>query len=270
MPFREPFNAYYSEILKPAIETVGLRPLRADEIYGTKAVITDIWNAIWRARVIIADVTGRNPNVNYELGLCHALGMPTILITKDSNDVPFDYRHRRYIQYDTDRVGWDRKLAGDLENTLKVVLADPAPDHELRWPNEPANNVAAAPIAAVPSRLLVMRGITYVYDLIKTAYGPQGLKVGFVEEKTGSTPTQHGLTIASTLRAPNSLEQHGIRLMQSVGKEVSDVVGDFTKTAILLSAALLAEGYRSIETGLQSLRFYRYSTPASFRCNRPH
>jgi len=40
------------------------------------------------AKVVIADVTGRNPNVNYELGLCHALGVPTVLITQNLDDAP--------------------------------------------------------------------------------------------------------------------------------------------------------------------------------------
>jgi hypothetical protein len=81
MPFGDPFDGYYEQIIKPTVESAGLHALRADEVYGTTAIIRDIWESIWRARIVIADVTGKNPNVNYELGLSHALAVPTILIT---------------------------------------------------------------------------------------------------------------------------------------------------------------------------------------------
>jgi hypothetical protein len=66
--------------------------------------------SLWRARLVIADVTDKNPNVNYELGLCDAIGVPTILITKRMADIPFDYRHRRCIVYDTNQATWREDL----------------------------------------------------------------------------------------------------------------------------------------------------------------
>jgi len=82
MPFEQPFLDYYAAIISPAVGAAGLKCKKADEIYGTKAIISDIWDAIWSARAVLADVTGRNPNVNYELGICHTLGVPTVLLTQ--------------------------------------------------------------------------------------------------------------------------------------------------------------------------------------------
>lgn len=95
MPLREPFNSYYQKIIKPAAEKSGLAALRSDEIYSTKSIINDIWERIWAAKAVIADATDKNANVNYELGLCDAVGVPVIRITANIEDVPFDYRHRR-------------------------------------------------------------------------------------------------------------------------------------------------------------------------------
>src|SRR5229473_6746508 len=81
MPFERPFDSYYQKIIKPAVSDAGLSALRSDEIYSTKTIVKDIWNRIWAARVVVADVTDRNPNVNYELGLCDALDVPTVIIT---------------------------------------------------------------------------------------------------------------------------------------------------------------------------------------------
>ena len=115
-----------------------MHALRADEIYGTTAIISDIWESIWRARMVIADVTGKNPNVNYELGLSHALAVPTILITKRIDDVPFDYRHMRCIRYETDKAGWERKLANSLSKTVQNLIDAPKAVAELPWPYDTA------------------------------------------------------------------------------------------------------------------------------------
>jgi len=91
MPFGHPFDSYYQKIIKPAASDAGLAALRSDEIYGRKAIVKDIWARIWAARIVVADVTDRNPNVNYELGLCDAVGVPTIIVASNIDDVPFDY-----------------------------------------------------------------------------------------------------------------------------------------------------------------------------------
>src|SRR5262245_10207223 len=156
MPFRDPFNGYYTKIIKPAIKDAELEALRGDEIYGTQSIIRDIWDQIWRARIVIADVTDKNPNVNYELGLCHALGVPTILITKRIEDVPFDYRHRRCIVYVTDEAGWEQKLRESLTKTIEAVLSSSRQDQELEWPYSTSE---ASRIATVPSLIVNTREI---------------------------------------------------------------------------------------------------------------
>lgn len=59
-----------------------------------------VWDGINRARVVIADLTGRNPNVFYELGIAHTLGKPVVMLTQSMDFVPFDLRQLRCIVYD--------------------------------------------------------------------------------------------------------------------------------------------------------------------------
>ena len=136
MPFSDPFNGYYTYIIKPAIEAAGMECLRADEIYGA-VIIKDIWNAIWRAGVIVADVTNRNPNVNYELGLSHALGVSTILLTQSMDDVPFDYRHRRCIVYRTQQARWEEQLSKSITTALSTQSSSDHVESLLTWPYKP-------------------------------------------------------------------------------------------------------------------------------------
>ncbi len=79
IPFKPPFDSYYEEIIRPAAKSVGIEVRKSDEIYSTSPIIQDIWNQIWASTVVIADVTGKNPNVNYELGICHALAIDRFL-----------------------------------------------------------------------------------------------------------------------------------------------------------------------------------------------
>jgi hypothetical protein len=133
MPFTDFHMQYFTGIISPAVECMGSKAKKADDIYGTDPIVHDIWQAIWSAKLVIADVTGKNPNVNYELGLCHALGVPTILITQSMDDVPFDYKHLRCIVYNTRDVHWQVKLKHSICKTIESLNDRTSVDH-LRWP----------------------------------------------------------------------------------------------------------------------------------------
>jgi hypothetical protein len=64
MPFGEPFDGYFKHVITPAVERAGCQTLRADQIYGARRVMRDVWDQIWRARLVVVDVSGANPNVN--------------------------------------------------------------------------------------------------------------------------------------------------------------------------------------------------------------
>jgi hypothetical protein len=69
-PLSEPFNTIYRDHVVPTIQNLGLTVKRADEVFGTEPIIEDIWEGICESEIILADVTGRNPNVMYE-PLCY-------------------------------------------------------------------------------------------------------------------------------------------------------------------------------------------------------
>lgn len=120
MPFAERFRPIYNEIIKPVVEQFGLTCVRADDLYGSKAIIEDIWKLINEAKIIIADVTGKNPNVFYEIGLAHAVGKEVIIISQTIDDVPFDLRHLRCFIYQ-DSVAGFRKLESQLQQSLSTI-----------------------------------------------------------------------------------------------------------------------------------------------------
>jgi len=104
---------------------------RADDFFSTHQVIDEIWSAIVKAKILIGDCTGRNPNVFYEIGLAHTLGKPVVLITQDPEDVPFDLRNYRYIHYEFTPRGMKR-FEDTLTETLKSTLEEENTSLELR------------------------------------------------------------------------------------------------------------------------------------------
>ena len=111
----------YTDHIKPAVESEGITCQRADEIVGTNIITFDIWEKINRSRFIIADLTNKNPNVFYEIGLAHALGKEVILITQTMNDVPFDLKSLRCIVYDFTPRGI-KQLEAALVKTINIIM----------------------------------------------------------------------------------------------------------------------------------------------------
>jgi hypothetical protein len=126
MPFAEPIGNYYKLIYEPAIRKTGLQPLRADnEIFGTGKIIDQIWKGINGSKILIAELTNRNPNVFYELGLAHALNKPVVLVSSNQDDVPFDLQHIRVIYYDMRDPFWGEKLIEKVAENIVSALKNP-------------------------------------------------------------------------------------------------------------------------------------------------
>lgn len=122
MPFGEPWSDTIHSLIKDVGEETNLKIIRADDIYGFKPVMHDVARSIEKSRVVISVMTGGNKNVNYELGLAHAWGKPSIMIAESMNDIPFDYHHLRVLLYDVHNPQWGDKLKKDLTKTLLSIF----------------------------------------------------------------------------------------------------------------------------------------------------
>jgi hypothetical protein len=128
MPFLTTLKPVYDDHIIKVAKELGLTVTRADDFFTTRSVMRDIWEAICASKIIIADCTGRNPNVFYEIGLSHVVGKPVVLITQNSEDVPFDLRHLRYILYEFTPRGMET-FEAVLTKTLAEVLRPPYKEH---------------------------------------------------------------------------------------------------------------------------------------------
>lgn len=125
-PFAAPLGDYYEKIYRPAIEKAGLRSVRADaEIFATGKIMDQVWSGINAAKVLVAELTSRNPNVFYELGLAHAMKKPVVLVSAKEEDVPFDLQHIRVIYYDMSDPFWGNKLIEKVAENILSAIQNP-------------------------------------------------------------------------------------------------------------------------------------------------
>lgn len=120
MPFSPELHYFYLYLRKHIEEVHNIHCERADEHVLTIPILDKINDSIRNADVIIADCSGRNPNVFYELGIAHAQGKKVILITKDPiEEAPSDIRHYEFIKYELDEhIEFSRKLDNALRNVF--------------------------------------------------------------------------------------------------------------------------------------------------------
>lgn len=117
------FKSIY-DFIKPVIEE-HFECTRADEIAGPGNITHDIVKYLKESYVVVADLTGHNPNVYYELGIRHSFSNRTILLSQSSEDISFDVGVQRTIIYDFDTDSGKENLACKLDEYLKALIANP-------------------------------------------------------------------------------------------------------------------------------------------------
>jgi hypothetical protein len=105
MPYREPWEGLYSSAIEPAALQAGLTCIRADRTVRIGDLQDNVWSQLAAAGLVLADISDRNPNVFYELGIAAAMGKD-IMFLKDKRrkDVPVDLGGALYYEYDASRT----------------------------------------------------------------------------------------------------------------------------------------------------------------------
>ncbi|ELA8081255.1 hypothetical protein RGL38_001668 [Vibrio parahaemolyticus] len=118
MPFAG-FDDVHQGIVR-ACKQAGYRCQRADDIWEHSTILQDIFSLIYRSKIVIADFSGRNPNVMYEVGIAHTLGKIVIPISQTLEHIPSDLQGHRIQTYLKNGEGID-KLETALAAKLKSI-----------------------------------------------------------------------------------------------------------------------------------------------------
>ena len=137
MPFAEdivPANLWEMTI-KDAVEAVSLVPVRVDARPVTEKIMDQVFTNILTSTIVIAVLTGKNPNVFYELGIAHALNKHVIQLVRRGEPLPFDVASIWTIDYDPEDLG-------ELRCRLVATLQRLMDAHGLRGSRNSLNLVA--------------------------------------------------------------------------------------------------------------------------------
>ncbi len=114
------FGRVYEHIIKPACELAEFKPIRADDIMTTNYIALDIIKNIIECDMAICDLSSRNPNVMYELGIRQAFNLPVALIKDIRTKRVFDIQGFRDVEYDESlRIDTVEIAIQDLCETIK-------------------------------------------------------------------------------------------------------------------------------------------------------
>lgn len=123
----------YKKIILPAVHSSGYTCIRADEILDSGLIDRSMYALLYRAELVIADISTYNPNAIYELGVRHVLKpFSTIIIKEDEGKIPFDINHNRILNYK--HLGSEiseaeaRKKVRQLKELISTITKNPTTD----------------------------------------------------------------------------------------------------------------------------------------------
>lgn len=129
LPFKDKYFEIFNNIIKPVVKEKDLTCLKADDPATNNVIIKDILDNIYKSRFVIADITERNSNVLYEIGVADFISREVIMINdrleKEKQDYPFDVSYRRIINYDN-KIAESENFKKKLGDTLDYVLVNTA------------------------------------------------------------------------------------------------------------------------------------------------
>lgn len=123
------FMRVYQHLIKPACEKAGFKPVRADDEVKTNYIVIDVIKKIIESDIVICDLSAKNPNVLYELGIRQAFNKKSVLIKDNKTNRIFDIQGLRTIDYDENlRIDEVQKSINSIAKTLKETSESQAKD----------------------------------------------------------------------------------------------------------------------------------------------
>lgn len=115
------FRRVYEHLIKPACHAAGLEPKRADDVESTNYIVADLLRRVLDSDLVICDLSARNANVMYELGVRHAFDKPSVLVKDSRTTRVFDIQGLRTIDYNESlRVD---TVSSDVASLTRALIA---------------------------------------------------------------------------------------------------------------------------------------------------
>lgn len=253
---KEQLNSFYKDNIKDPIEKASFdykyKVWRSGESFNiTDEIIKDLF----RADIVIADLSGikPNPNVMYELGVRLALSdKPVILIREQNpeNKKIFDIDKYYIHSYDPFKYS---ELKDHLINKLhRFEIGEEqfeSPVKKILSAELIFSQSALSSLTISEQKDIVLRGAKLVEQIISTSIGPFGSGLSIKDKSGAHVLAKRGLNICEALWSANPLESRGIELLAEVGRSMIHNVGDGSKAAILMAYEMMEIGNQALKNG---------------------
>lgn len=188
-------------VVKPAAEAAaGLQTVRADDVGEPGQITAQAVQHCLKAKAAVADLTGGNPNVYYELSVRHGAQLPVVLIAEEGTKLPFDISQSRVIFFDHTDLKSAGKAKEELERQVGASLTSP-PDNPIsdgmRLAQLQAGDAEEQTLAVVLDRLQRLAQLTEQID----------------ERLTRAEMLEIRRRAAVTVQAPDTRDGFGQRLI---------------------------------------------------------
>lgn len=194
-------------VLSPVLKKMKYKPIRADQIPKAGLITTQIINLIIESPLVIADLTGGNPNVFYELAIRHATRKPYIQIIAKGEKIPFDIGSVRTVEVDH----------GDLDSV------EEAKSQIISWIKEfDKGHIPDSPISVASSTRLLQEDDELAEKIAeKLAYLPDMFATPYVEPDYDVTEMMENLTTRGVYSIED-IDRKLDKILQEIKKSSSD------------------------------------------------
>lgn len=124
---RKVSDQVFKHIVSPVVQEFEFNPVRADHISEPGIITSQVIQYVVQSPLVVADLTGRNPNVFYELAIRHAIKKPLAQLIRKGEQMPFDVAGTRTIQFDIHDLDNVEEVKKELRNQIDAVLSGNAP-----------------------------------------------------------------------------------------------------------------------------------------------
>lgn len=151
------FDWLYTEVVSATIREAGMKPVRADSVYGPASVLDAVWRAIQQAEAVVCDFSCRAPNVAMEYMAAKLIGKRMVYLSQSAEDIPSDIRGLRHIPYSNSYADMSH-MRDELRVQLKAVCEEPVQEMALIPMATGGTVPARAQVVSVSREFVVVRG----------------------------------------------------------------------------------------------------------------
>jgi hypothetical protein len=189
------FKRVYEYIIKPACIKAGFTPLRADDVKKTNVIVIDILQKLLNSEMAICDLSSRNPNVLYELGIRQAFDLPVSFIKDDITERIFDIQGFRDLEYNSNLRIDEVNLA--VENLAANII------ETFESKGQDVNSIIEL-LGIAKAKLPKQIEISPDTDIILKSLNDISLRLGYIENKSVLTSPQLVINEKKSKRSPVS------------------------------------------------------------------